>query len=360
MSEIEFDIAKDLFDKCIEKGVRVFTQYEKTRKSLAPIGYFTVVGEVVADSAVATRDTEMQTRREIMQACQKRMRHRGVGLPRREDLGEAVKNEEKLKGDTQMAVLFEDIAEDEGLMEPSFLEDCAVFDKDTLLEGTVNTDDDIVMVNEAFTAKDGANVSWDVAENDTLDAEQANINEDEYAEQMEGVEEQWVAEDTLNTFENRLDDMFGDTDESVVEQASNSNTKCVAENISETFTAEAWDFTEDSEQDIDEITNSTEKTESLKATDSSMLQDTRKTKGMSANAEAITKWVSSDTQEHTVRASVEESAVKYTDSMPLCLFLRLNPSIRKEEEVLKWYTRTQIREAVANDEVLMKKGKFIL
>ena len=57
---------------------------------------------------------------------------------------------------------------------------------------------------------------------------------------------------------------------------------------------------------------------------------------------------------------VNRKDVKYSKGMSLATFLRNNPEIRSIEEVKQWFTKAEIDEAVGNDEVLVKKGKFIL
>ena len=58
--------------------------------------------------------------------------------------------------------------------------------------------------------------------------------------------------------------------------------------------------------------------------------------------------------------STENSDVIFIKGMSLVEFLRNNPKIREIKSVLKWFTKEQIQDALDNDEVLAKKGKFIL
>lgn len=75
---------------------------------------------------------------------------------------------------------------------------------------------------------------------------------------------------------------------------------------------------------------------------------------------SIVKQVEKSDKVEKSSESCENSDVTFIKGMSLVEFLRNNPKIREIKSVLKWFTKEQIQEALDNDEVLAKKGKFIL
>ena len=56
----------------------------------------------------------------------------------------------------------------------------------------------------------------------------------------------------------------------------------------------------------------------------------------------------------------EEPAVKFVKGMSLKDFLRENPKIRDEQEVLKFFSKADIVQAERRSQIMIRRGKIIL
>ena len=203
-------------------------------------------------------------------------------------------------------------------------------------EGKINVEDDT-----EYVKKDLDNLSLD----DQL--ELGIITEDEYNEKL--VEEMLRQSEQISSNESKeeeaqsVEDSVLDNSSNIVEEMLELAEKPISIEVSN----------KDKENGVvpNEITKTTIEQE----------KDKVKREVEVSNKE-IEKKESTDSkknEEFNQDADINKGVV-FEEGMSLRVFLKANKNIRLESEVLKWFTKQQIQEALSRDEVLIKKGKFIL